>query len=79
MLLTTKQTKNTCADVKIELVEKYKEINLLGSLPKNQVAQKMKWLINDGAYQSSRIKDYSVHLKKWIDRGQARWELKPTF
>lgn len=79
MLLTTKQTKNTCADAKIELAEKYKEINSLGSLPKNQVAQKMKWLINDGAYQSSRIKDYSVHLQKWIDKGDARWELKPTF
>ncbi len=77
MLLSTDKTNAACAAAKAELVPKYAELSGLDDLIKEHVGRKFRWLVADGNYQSSRVKDFSIHLREWIAEGNARWEIKP--
>lgn len=78
MLLSTKETTNTCAEAKTELLDGYKLLNQLDQLTKTYLDKKMTWLTMDGNYQSSRVMDFSIHLREWLAEGNARWELNPN-
>ncbi|HXH32197.1 MAG TPA: hypothetical protein VNJ01_15435 [Bacteriovoracaceae bacterium] len=78
MLLSTNKTAATCSEAKGELVSKYAELTDLDELTKGHIAKKFKWLVADRNYQSSRVMDFSIHLREWIDGGNSRWEVKPA-
>ncbi|MFZ4715878.1 MAG: hypothetical protein ACOYL6_19300 [Bacteriovoracaceae bacterium] len=76
MLLITDKTNRICSEAKDDLTGRYSEASGLDSLTQNYIASHFKWMESDGNYQSSRVKDYSIHLEEWIERGNERWELK---
>lgn len=77
MLITTRETNAICNEVKTELKADYEKISKLDNLTKDYIAKKLTWLVMDGNFQSSRVMDFSIHLRDWLAEGNARWELKP--
>lgn len=77
MLITTRETNVTCNEAKTELKDDYSKLSKLDNLTKDYIAKKLTWLVMDGNFQSSRVMDFSIHLRDWLAEGNARWELKP--
>lgn len=78
MLLTTDDSVKTCSSAKAELTEGYKVVSSLDNLTSAYLTKKLSWLVNDGNFQSSRVKDFSIHLRDWLATGIARWETRTT-
>lgn len=78
MLITTKEAEPMCLQSKIELQQSYETLSKLDDLIKSYISKKLTWLVMDREnYQSSRVKDFSDHLQRWLAEGDTRWELKP--
>ena len=76
MLLSTNKTSATCEASKAELMFKYSELSDTDELTKAHIAKKFNWLVADGYYQSSRVKDFTIHLEEWNAQGDKRWGMK---
>lgn len=77
MLITTKAAQPMCEESKIELKLGYELLSKLDGLTKDYITKKLTWLVMDGNYQSSRVTDFSIMLRAWLEEGDSRWELKP--